>query len=80
MGMIYQIQNKTSEAIDEYLIALEDSKDPESVNELLDIAFKSQSQIHMENEESISDIGIDFLSAPEVLGEIEMELDDRRWS
>lgn len=75
MGMIYQIQGKITKAIDAYLVALENSKDPEYVNELLDIAYKSSSPM----EENTLDNGLDFLCAPKLMSEIEMELDDSIW-
>lgn len=76
--MIYHIQNKTMAAIAEYYVALENSKDPASVNELLQLALKSQSEKGVCD--PFSDEGMDFANLPELSSEIQLELDDAHWT
>ncbi|KAI7869829.1 uncharacterized protein EV154DRAFT_126729 [Mucor mucedo] len=78
IGMIYHIQNKTMAAIAEYYVALENSKDPASVNELLQLALKSQSEKGVCD--PFSDEGMDFANLPELSSEIQLELDDAHWT
>lgn len=65
-------------AIAEYYAALENSKDPASVNELLQLALKSQSDKGIC--QPFSDEEIDFSNLPESTGEVQLELDDTQWT